>query len=344
MEPALKRALLAAAALILIAGEARAASTTPPNLTAATGASTSDLMLVWPAAGPGPLESITWANVKAQLSTDLASTWLRPSQNLADIANTTTARANLGLGTAALASTGTSGLALGFLNGANTWSGVQTHGSGDLVVSGSTSGALTLNCAATCGTSTITFPAGTTNFSATGGTSQVVKQTSAGGALTVGQLQCSDLSDGGNGGCSSKVVSGSLAPTLQYTSVGTSSFSYTGQTGAYVCVAGYVSGYMDVKFTPTNGTGSGNLVWNNPPYSNKNPNSSPGMSAALYLGGTWSSLSATPYFFAGWTASQFAISTFNAGGNAYITPSNTSSGSAAEISAWFNYLTSTGTC
>jgi len=49
---------------------------------------------------------------------------------------------------------------------------------------------------AVAGANTITLPAGTTNFSATGGTSQVVKQTTAGGALTVAQLATSDLSDG----------------------------------------------------------------------------------------------------------------------------------------------------
>lgn len=41
---------------------------------------------------------------------------------------------------------------------------------------------------------TITLPNGTTDFTATGGTSQVVKQVSAGAAFTVGQLAFSDLS------------------------------------------------------------------------------------------------------------------------------------------------------
>lgn len=38
-----------------------------------------------------------------------------------------TTRTNLGLGTAAVANTGTTGTALGFLDGANTWSGAQTY-------------------------------------------------------------------------------------------------------------------------------------------------------------------------------------------------------------------------
>lgn len=60
---------------------------------------------------------------------------------------------------------------------------------------GATSGSVTLAVPATAGSNTLTFPAGTTDFSATGGTSQVVKQASAGAALTVGRLACADLSD-----------------------------------------------------------------------------------------------------------------------------------------------------
>lgn len=58
---------------------------------------------------------------------------------------------------------------------------------------GATSGETILKAAATA-SGTITLPAGTTDFSATGGTSQVVKQTSAGGAFTVGQLAETDIS------------------------------------------------------------------------------------------------------------------------------------------------------
>jgi hypothetical protein len=84
------------------------------------------------------------------------------------------------------------------LNLAQTWTAVQTHNSGDLVVAGATSGTLTINCAAVCGANTITFPAGTTNFSATGGASQYLKQTSAGGAITVGTIATGDLTPAGS--------------------------------------------------------------------------------------------------------------------------------------------------
>jgi hypothetical protein len=44
------------------------------------------------------------------------------------------------LGTAATANTGTSGATIPLLNGTNTWSGVQTYGAGDFVLSGATNG------------------------------------------------------------------------------------------------------------------------------------------------------------------------------------------------------------
>lgn len=68
-----------------------------------------------------------------------------------------------------------------------------------VVIKGSTSGTLTIKPAAIAGTSTLTLPGGTTDFSATGGTSQFVKQASAGAALTVARPACADLSDASTG-------------------------------------------------------------------------------------------------------------------------------------------------
>ena len=68
-----------------------------------------------------------------------------------------------------------------------------------VVLNGATSGTVTLAVPAIAGTRTLTLPAGTTDFSATGGTSQVVKQVSAGAAFTVARLAASDLSDGTQG-------------------------------------------------------------------------------------------------------------------------------------------------
>lgn len=102
-------------------------------------------------------------------------------------------RTAFGLGTAATQNTGTSGATLPFLNGTNIWSGPQTFNSSDFLLAGSGSGTLNIKCAAACGSNTLTFPAGTTDFSATGGANQFVKQTSAGGALTVAAIAGSDL-------------------------------------------------------------------------------------------------------------------------------------------------------
>lgn len=88
----------------------------------------------------------------------------------------------------------------------NVWSGPQEFNPNAFSLNGSTSGQLVINAPATA-SGTIVFPAGTTDFSATGGTSQVVKQTSVGGPFTVAQLACSDLSNAGAGCSASSTVS-----------------------------------------------------------------------------------------------------------------------------------------
>lgn len=94
----------------------------------------------------------------------------------------------------------------------------QDPGSGGLAMAGSTSGYLIQKPAAIAGANTITWPAGTTDFSATGGTSRVVKQTSTGGALTVAQLAASDLSNGTTG---SGAVALATSPTFVTPLLGT---------------------------------------------------------------------------------------------------------------------------
>jgi hypothetical protein len=70
-------------------------------------------------------------------NTKLCSGWakaigaLNATNNLSDLTSLSTARANLSLGSAAISSTGTSGATIPLLNGANTWSGVQSFNSGD---------------------------------------------------------------------------------------------------------------------------------------------------------------------------------------------------------------------
>lgn len=62
---------------------------------------------------------------------------LKIASNLGDLANVTTARTNLGLGTAAVSNVGTSGAVVPLLSTANTWSGVQTFSN---TITGSISG------------------------------------------------------------------------------------------------------------------------------------------------------------------------------------------------------------
>ena len=105
------------------------------------------------------------------------------------------------------------------LSHANTWAAKQSFGSGDLALNGATSGSITVNAAATAGSNTITLPAGTTDFSATGGTSQVIKQTSVGGAFTVAQLACGDLSNAGSACQVATGTSGATVPLLNAANV-----------------------------------------------------------------------------------------------------------------------------
>lgn len=60
-------------------------------------------------------------------------------------------------------------------------------------LSGSSSGAVKIRVPAAAGTNTITLPAGTTDFSATGGSKRFVRQDSAGAALTVDSIHGADL-------------------------------------------------------------------------------------------------------------------------------------------------------
>lgn len=122
------------------------------------------------------------------------------------------------------------------LDVAQTWSAVQQLNSGNFKLAGATSGLLTINCAVACGTNTLTLPGGTTDFSATGGTSQVVKQTSSGGAFTVGQLAFTD-------------ISGTIA-------TGQVSGSYTGITGVGTLTAGATGAGFTVALTTSTVTGT----------------------------------------------------------------------------------------
>lgn len=169
--------------------------------------------------------------------------------------------------------TGTSGATIPLLNGANTWSGVQSINSGDLALKGATSGTITLNAAATAGTTTITLPGGTTDFSATGGSNQVVKQTSSGGAFTVGTLACANLSDGATGCSTATGTSGATIPLLNGTNTWSGAQSFN---DGDLKLNGSSSGNTTVKAASAAGTTTATL-----------PNNT-GTIAELNLAQTWS--------------------------------------------------------
>lgn len=72
-------------------------------------------------------------------------------------------------------------------------------GTQGITLSGSSSGTLAIKTPAAAGSNTLTLPAGTTDFSATGGAGQFVKQNASGGALTVSAVAVSELSGLGTG-------------------------------------------------------------------------------------------------------------------------------------------------
>ncbi len=116
-----KHLALGSALALLLTGSAGASSLTPDQLTQAVSVNTTDLFLTYPIGGP--LKGIQWSVLTANMQTVLGATYLQVSNNLSDLANVTTARTNLGLGSAAVASTGTSGHFLPFLDAANSFSG-----------------------------------------------------------------------------------------------------------------------------------------------------------------------------------------------------------------------------
>jgi hypothetical protein len=90
--------------------------------------------------------------------------------------------------------TGTSGIAL-YATGSNPIdfyiNGARAGGfptSGGISVNGSTSGTLLVLAANTAGSSVIKFPAGSIDFTVSGGVGQVLQQSSTGGSITVGLL------------------------------------------------------------------------------------------------------------------------------------------------------------
>lgn len=154
-----------------------------------------------PAISGATFSNPTWtgtlSGAAVQVSGQITSTVATGSAPL--VVASTTNVANLNASSLSGSAVGTSGATIPLLNGTNTWTGTQTFSPSVLKLGGAASGTITLTAPSAAGSNTITFPAGTTNFSATGGASQVLQQTSSGGAITVGQLSAASLSDGTTG-------------------------------------------------------------------------------------------------------------------------------------------------
>ena len=69
------------------------------QLTSATTAADTDLVAIYPVGGP--LKKMTWAVFKTAIAAAVTGTYLTIANNLSDLTNAASARANLGLGTAA---------------------------------------------------------------------------------------------------------------------------------------------------------------------------------------------------------------------------------------------------
>lgn len=141
-----------------------------------------------------------------------------------------------------------------------------------LKIYGTGSGSIIFTVPAAAGANTLTFPAGTTDFSATGGTDRFLKQNAAGAAITVVTLASANLSDSANipliNANNSFTGSGTTtfgATTLTVTGIGPHAFGGTVDTDTQWTLrgtrsAGHTCLNVQTAFTPSNATGAGTLL------------------------------------------------------------------------------------
>jgi hypothetical protein len=330
-----------AAAGLLTSPPAEAASTTAPNLTTATSIANADLLLVWPFAGGGPLQAITWQALKLQLTGDVASTWLQPSNNLSDLGNAGTARTNLGLGSAALQNVGSSGNVIcSSMATPCTWSATQTFTLAPVFTAQSgTRTALGLGDLAVQNAATPPALGGTTPNTAKFSS---ITDTGITGSTQCVQANSSGALSGTGASCNVGATSGTWTPTFSFATPGSSSFSYSTQQGNYVCVNGLVTLDFSVAATVTLGTASGTLFINGLPYTYAAGGTAGGFvlsnSSTLNYSG-WISLSS-----GGSNQIRILNNVGSGGGSNALTTSGVTGGSNNSLSGEIIFRTNSGVC
>lgn len=170
---------------------------------------------------------------------------------------------------------------------------VSIDGNGLFTLFGSSSGSLVLKTPVAAGTNTVTFPAGSTDFSSTGGAHQYVYQGSSGGALTVQQPSTADISD---------IATGTFTPT------------FTGFSANPTILARYVKVGKQVTIILSNGSagtlsGTSVPVITNLPYASNSTTNYTQLGMVEVKNGSWQTTPGGYVILAGSSSVSFSIAT-----------------------------------
>lgn len=99
---------------------------------------------------------------------------------------------------------------------------------------------------------------------------------------------------------------GIWTPSVSFATPGTSSFTYSTQNGTYTKIGNLIYVRMDINFTPTIGTGSGNVLFGTAPFSPANTAAPTGIVSFLNQQFTWPAGTTSLAFVFG-SATQFAL-------------------------------------